>query len=233
MRPTVGGSQSHRRRWWGVCPQIFALNVGGCYNRGGSGGGRHTYAGPIARVPAGTDGDRFRPSERQGESTMGIAIRFRADNGQYLCAEAGGGREVLANRLSAGPWETFAVEQIGPPGGALMSGQRIALRTENGSYLCAEGGGDGEVVANRTAVGPWETFTIAHADLSYGEILSGQAVILRADGGKLVRALGGGGRELAADGTTIENWEIFGVEVESSPEEAPGPEAAPPPPSAQ
>ncbi len=161
---------------------------------------------------------------------MGITIRLRATNGQYLCAEAGGGREVMANRVSAGPWETFTLEQIGPPGGALMSGQRIALRTENGHFLCAEGGGDGELVANRTAVGPWETFTIAHADLSYGEITSGQAVILRTDNGRFVRALGGGGREVAADGTTIDSWETFGIEVEESPDAAPAPEAAPPAP---
>ena len=158
---------------------------------------------------------------------MAITIRFRATNGQYLCAEGGGGREVQVNRVSAGPWETFTLEQIGPPGGALMSGQRIALRTENGQYLCAEGGGDGEIVANRTAVGPWETFTIAHADLSYGEITTGQAVILRTDNGRFIRALGGGGREVAADGTTIDSWETFGVEVESSLEAPPSTEATP------
>ena len=50
----------------------------------------------------------------------------------------------------------------------LEQGQRIALRTENGHYLCAENGGGQELIANRTGVGPWETFTIVHADLSSG-----------------------------------------------------------------
>jgi hypothetical protein len=38
--------------------------------------------------------------------------------------------------------------------------QRTAFRTANGSYLCAEGGGVGWIVANRPGVGPWETFLI-------------------------------------------------------------------------
>jgi hypothetical protein len=38
--------------------------------------------------------------------------------------------------------------------------QRIALRTENGHYVCAEGGGGGEVNATRTAAGGWETFDV-------------------------------------------------------------------------
>jgi hypothetical protein len=37
---------------------------------------------------------------------------------------------------------------------------RIALRTDNGHYLCAEGGGGGEVNATRESAGGWETFTI-------------------------------------------------------------------------
>jgi hypothetical protein len=39
-------------------------------------------------------------------------IHLRADNGQYVCAEGGGGGEVVANRDSAREWETFTVELI-------------------------------------------------------------------------------------------------------------------------
>jgi hypothetical protein len=39
-------------------------------------------------------------------------IHLRADNGQYVCAEGGGGREVVANRDRAQEWETFTVELI-------------------------------------------------------------------------------------------------------------------------
>jgi carbamate kinase len=82
-----------------------------------------------------------------------MAIHLRANNGQYVCAEGGGGREVVANRDRALEWETFTVE--------LVAGRsRIALRANNGQYVCAEGGGGREVVANRDARGPWETFEL-------------------------------------------------------------------------
>ena len=80
-------------------------------------------------------------------------IHLRANNGQYVCAEGGGGREVVANRDARGPWETFTVERV-------RSGDNIALRANNGQYVCAEGGGGREVVANRNARGPWETFEL-------------------------------------------------------------------------
>jgi hypothetical protein len=34
---------------------------------------------------------------------------------------------------------------------------KISLRASNGQYVCAEGGGGQVVVANRGAIGPWET----------------------------------------------------------------------------
>jgi len=87
-------------------------------------------------------------------------IALRTANGSYVCAEGGGGHEVVANRPARGPWETFAVERVTGPLDGFRTGDSIALRTANGSYVCAEGGGGREVVANRPARGPWETFTI-------------------------------------------------------------------------
>jgi len=40
-------------------------------------------------------------------------IALRAANGQYLCAEGGGGREVVENRNAVGTWETFEVSNQG------------------------------------------------------------------------------------------------------------------------
>ncbi len=55
-------------------------------------------------------------------------------------------------RRRACAW-AFRLEDLG--GGA------VALRAEvNGRYVCAEGGGAQPLVANRTAVGPWETFDL-------------------------------------------------------------------------
>lgn len=41
-----------------------------------------------------------------------------------------------------------------------IDGARIALKTDNGHYLCAENGGGGEVNATRNSAGGWETFTV-------------------------------------------------------------------------
>lgn len=156
---------------------------------------------------------------------MAHTLRLRASNGQYLCAEGGGGRELVANRVEQGPWETFTIDAIEPSDGPLISGQRVAVRTASGQYLCAEGGGGAELIANRTAIGPWETFTIVHANLSVGEITSGQGVILRTANGQFLCAEGGGGREVTADRASIGPWETFTVEIESPTPAEPAPPA--------
>jgi len=38
----------------------------------------------------------------------------------------------------------------------------VVLRASDGEFVCAEGGGGQEVVANRSQRGPWETFTFHH-----------------------------------------------------------------------
>ena len=80
--------------------------------------------------------------------------------------------------------------------------RKVALRAESGQYAVAEGGGGGEVRADRWAVGPWETFTLAHA--SYGSRIG-----LRAASGQYVVAEGGGGREVLANRSAMGDWETF------------------------
>jgi hypothetical protein len=59
-------------------------------------------------------------------------------------------------------WESFKIVPAmgGPSGGLITTGQQVAIQTATGNYVCAEGGGGGVVDANRTAIGPWETFTV-------------------------------------------------------------------------
>ena len=120
-------------------------------------------------------------------------IALRASNGQYVCAEGGGGREVVANRNAIGPWETFGLINRG--------NGNIALRASNGQYVVAENGGGGVVRANRNAIGPWETFGLI--DRGNGNIA------LRASNGQYVCAEGGGGREVVANRNAIGAWETF------------------------
>jgi hypothetical protein len=44
------------------------------------------------------------------------------------------------------------------------TGEKIALKAPNGKYVCAEGGGGKELVANRGAIGDWETFELIFVD---------------------------------------------------------------------
>jgi hypothetical protein len=86
------------------------------------------------------DNDRAIPRQLALQSVSG-----------YLCAEGGGGREVVANRAAIGPWEKFSVVYLG--------GGKVALRAANGQFVCAEQSSPiRQVVANRSAIGPWEMF---------------------------------------------------------------------------
>jgi hypothetical protein len=49
------------------------------------------------------------------------------------------------------------------PAGGLEFPLRVSLKTDSGNYLCAEGGGGGEVNATRESAGGWETFEIDRA----------------------------------------------------------------------
>ena len=84
-----------------------------------------------------------------GDLQDGDAIQLAAFNGQYVCAENGGGGVVNANRPAAQDWETFIIHRIG--GGTIQSGDQVALQTKvTGNYLPALDGGGGTVIADRT-----------------------------------------------------------------------------------
>lgn len=117
-----------------------------------------------------------------------MAIHLRANNGQYVCAEDGGGRTLFANRDQAREWETFQlIDANGPP---LRSGDRLTLQANNQQFVCAEGGGGQAVVANRDAPRDWETFSILRADGSGGNVSNGDQISLRVSNGQFVCAEG-------------------------------------------
>lgn len=121
-------------------------------------------------------------------------VGLRAASGQYVVAEGGGGREVLANRWERGPWETFTLARV-------SFGSRIGLQAASGQFLVAEGGGGGEVRADRWAMGGWETFELVP--------LGGDRHALRAESGQHMVAEWGGGYEVRADRWNVAEWETF------------------------
>lgn len=92
----------------------------------------------------------------------GSSVGIQCSNGQFVCAENGGGSNVIANRYGVSAWETFTIIKVGGVGGgSIQTGDSVVFLCSDGvHYLCAEGGGGQQVVANRTAIGPWETFVI-------------------------------------------------------------------------
>lgn len=140
-------------------------------------------------------------------------IHLKVHNGQYICAEGGGGREIVANRPKANEWETFMVHDEN--GGRLEGGDVIYLAAYNGKYLCAEGGGGREVVANRDNPSIWEKFTIEKVSGS-GEIKNGDKISIRCFNGQYLCAEGGGGREIVANRPKVDVWETFIIEIDGN-----------------
>jgi len=166
------------------------------------------------------------------------SIALCASNGQYVCADGGGGYGLIANRDWIGAWETFKLIDLG--------NGNVALRASNGQYVCAEGGGGSTVVADRNHFDAWETFKLI--DLGNGDValqtinnkfvcaevggskkvianrdargawetfklidLTPTPVAIRASNGQYVCALFGGGDGVVADRPVRSTWETFGL----------------------
>ena len=83
---------------------------------------------------------------------------FRGEGASGTAAEIRQLRELiqgLRDELAAVTGRLSAIEES-----ALRDGSAVALRTEAGNVLCAENGGGGQVHANRTNPGAWETFVL-------------------------------------------------------------------------
>ncbi|MEU4155283.1 ThuA domain-containing protein [Actinoplanes sp. NPDC026670] len=98
---------------------------------------------------AGTAAERF---EIVTLSPGTVALRSRATN-LFVCAENSGNAPLIANRASAGPWETFVL--------VTNSDGTTSLRAQvNGRYVTAENAGAAPLIANRAAIGGWEKFDL-------------------------------------------------------------------------
>jgi hypothetical protein len=155
---------------------------------------------------SGTEVQRIQGSGKMADA----AIQLRAYNGQWVCAEGGGGGQVVANRGVPDIWETFSMVPV--QGGTLQDGSLVALEVFNGMYVCAEGGGGREVVANRSWRREWETFTL-HRIAGQGALQNGDQIALTAYNGMYVCAEGGGGREVVANRSWRREWETFTASV--------------------
>ncbi|MFZ5968503.1 MAG: stalk domain-containing protein [Bacillota bacterium] len=126
-------------------------------------------------------------------STDTEIVAIKTYSGKYVCAEDGGGKEVVANRREIGKWETFEIIDLG--------NDSVALKTYNGSFIRAKNDNGREVDAKGKEIGDWETFEIVD--------LGKNRVALKAHNGYYVCAEDGGGGILVANREEINEWETF------------------------
>ncbi|KAB3534763.1 hypothetical protein F8154_07835 [Alkaliphilus pronyensis] len=117
-------------------------------------------------------------------------IALLASNGKYVCAEDGGGGEVVVNRNKIGSWETFEI--------VLVKGNTVAFKTTNGRYLNLEDDDDEEIEAKATKISKYTKFTIYH--------LGKNKVALKASNGKYVAL---DDNELEADHSRVKSSSTF------------------------
>lgn len=134
-------------------------------------------------------------------------------NGKYVMAWNGGGGDLIASASLAQEWETFACLDFNGPYLRSGSEEYVALRTNTGHYVCAEGGGGRELVANRSEPLGWETFRLFAHNVPAGNIIeTGAIVSLQAYNGMWVCAENGGTERLNATRPGPGPWEQFYLE---------------------
>jgi len=143
-----------------------------------------------------------------------IFIALKTHNGAYLSAVDGGGNNVVATSYAYGPYERFSLREL--------NNGKYALKTYNGNYVNALNGGGGNIVAMpmtnwgilRRARGLtfinacggrlcWENFSL----IDLGDCKVAFTTVY----GYYVTAVGGGGGEVGAYGTSRGAYEIFEI----------------------
>jgi hypothetical protein len=131
-----------------------------------------------------------------------LQLRLKAANGKYVTAEHGGGSDLVANRDSGGPWETFTV--VNPNGSELNSvpgsESKVALRVSNGKYMKAQNNGGSTLDATADVPSLWETFTL---------VSGSNGISFRAGSGHYLCADLDQGGKLLANRSGIGAWETF------------------------
>ncbi len=162
--------------------------------------GRPAYLQEPARFPfPSTDrADYFRLARENAKRLGAAAWCFHTDLGFNL--RAARFSDLLQSRQE--PDWMFVTSLIA----------RVQIKTGDGHFLTAEGGGGSAVHADRRQPGEWETFVMAASD--GGPVLDGDRVTLRtSDARHYLQASLGGGDLLTAAGTIEGSWETFVVET--------------------
>lgn len=90
--------------------------------------------------------------------------------------------------------------------GGSFAGEIVSFKTSDHRYLVAEGGGGGEVNANRIEIGAWEKFNVVH--LTGSNFSHGSRICIQASSGHFLSA---DNYDLVANRPYCLSWEEFEV----------------------
>jgi len=165
----------------------------------GLGGSNQPYINNSGGYSANVTGNSWNHSASP-KLIPGRSVSFLAGaNGKYVCADLNlnPAATLMANRTSAGAWESFTVVDAG-------NGDIALLSQANSKYVCADNAGASPLIANRTGFGPWETFTEIDAG-------NGNIGLLAHANSMYVCADNAGANPLIANRSAIGGWESYGV----------------------
>lgn len=94
-----------------------------------------------------------------GSLESGDYVFVQTNSFYYFNADYCGGFALSAVATYPSSFQTFRIWKVGGSG-TIGNGESVAFETYCGYFVVAEGGGGGVVNADRTSIGPWETFTI-------------------------------------------------------------------------
>src|SRR5207253_3700951 len=112
--------------------------------------------------------------DNAGTLKDGVRVHIHTSDNWFFSALYGGGYSLLADKTAVGPWEIFRVQKVSDDrdntnnhGPVIADSDVIAVKSESTGttyYVVAENGGGGTVNANRTALGPWESFKLVRKE---------------------------------------------------------------------
>ena len=149
-------------------------------------------------------GDSGGPIHYQGRQIGIVSYGFVNEERRCVAGSPSGHTRVAAYRH----WIDRTINaaegrEMNPRQRLFVTGELVSLKSSSGAYVCAEGGGGGELKANRDGVGEWERFEVVER--------GGNSIALRTSTGHFLSAEGGGGGALVANRDKIGGWEIFKV----------------------
>jgi len=138
-------------------------------------------------------------------SDLDHRFALQTHNGRFVSAIDGGGGAVDAHGMGQGEWETLFFVDINR--GRLMSGDAVYIKTMDGSYFQANGGG---LNGNASDTNSTRTRFRVYKD-GGGEVGPDSTVRIRAYDNRWVVAENGGGGAVNANRNHAQSWERFVV----------------------